>query len=139
MAALRGCIGPRLTEKERKKSYFGLRPLCDPKEFEHADFTAQLVRELFVLHQTRFETMLDTPLTLKNLLPFQVLYFMVLFVYAVISPMTPIITGACFLFMGAMFRHQFIHIYPKHPDSGGKLWANFIEIMLSCMLIAQIT
>eukprot|EP00522_Entomoneis_paludosa_P010249 CAMPEP_0172440364 /NCGR_PEP_ID=MMETSP1065-20121228/1000_1 /TAXON_ID=265537 /ORGANISM="Amphiprora paludosa, Strain CCMP125" /LENGTH=974 /DNA_ID=CAMNT_0013189155 /DNA_START=177 /DNA_END=3101 /DNA_ORIENTATION=- len=109
-AALRTYIGPNLTEKERNKSYMGLRPLCDPKEFEHADYTSQLV-----------------------------LYFMCLFVFAVISPILPVITAFCFAFMGAMFRQQFIHIYPKFPDSGGKLWANFIQIMLSCMFIAQVT
>ena len=64
---------------------------------------------------------------------------MVLFVYTVISPMTPLITGACFAFMGAMFRGQFMYIYGKRPDSGGKLFASFIQIMLSCMLIAEIT
>mmetsp|Transcript_11208 Transcript_11208/g.30938 ORF Transcript_11208/g.30938 Transcript_11208/m.30938 type:complete len:231 (+) Transcript_11208:1-693(+) len=64
---------------------------------------------------------------------------MVLFVYAVISPLTPLITGMCFLFMMSMYKHQFIFIYPAHFDSGGKLWANFIQIILSCMLIAQIT
>jgi len=109
-AALRRCIGPRLTKKERSKAYMGLRPLSDPKEFEHADFTSQLV-----------------------------LYFMCLFVFTVISPMMPIITAFCFLFMGSMFRHQFIYIYGKLPDSGGKLWQNFIQIMLTCMLVAQIT
>ena len=75
----------------------------------------------------------------KNLLPFQVLYFMTLFVYAVISPITQIVIGACFLFMGAMFRSQFIYIYGNRRDSGGKLWAQFIHIIQPCMLIAQLT
>ena len=109
-AFLRQFIGPNLTEKERSKSFMFLRPISDPKEFEHAEFAAQLV-----------------------------LYFMVLFVYAVISPITtPIITAFCFAFMGAMFRTQFMYCYPKTPDSGGKLWANFIQILLTCMIIAEI-
>ncbi|KAL7556780.1 hypothetical protein ACA910_005222 [Epithemia clementina (nom. ined.)] len=109
-AVLRSVIGPNLTEKERSKRFMGLAPLSDPPNFDHADFTAQLV-----------------------------LYFMVLFVYCVISPMTPLITAVCFAFLGAMFRGQFIYIYGKHPDSGGKLWASFIQILLTCMLIAQLT
>ncbi|KAL7578677.1 hypothetical protein ACA910_009816 [Epithemia clementina (nom. ined.)] len=109
-AVLRSFIGPNLTEKERQKRFMGLAPLSDPPDFEHADFTARLV-----------------------------LYFMVLFVYCVISPMTPLITAFCFAFLGTMFRGQFIYIYGKHPDSGGKLWASFIQIMLTCMLIAQFT
>jgi hypothetical protein len=46
IALLRQCIGPRLTEKERQTSFMGLRPLCDPQEFSHADFTSQSVRFL---------------------------------------------------------------------------------------------
>ncbi|KAL7556781.1 hypothetical protein ACA910_005223 [Epithemia clementina (nom. ined.)] len=110
LAILRRHIGPRLTEKERSKIYVGLRPLSCPQDFEHADYTAQLV-----------------------------LYYMVLFVYAVIYPMTPLITSVCFVFMGAMFRGQFIYVYDKYPDSGGKLWAHYIQVMLTCMIIAEIT
>ena len=46
MATLRSVIGPQLTEKERKTTYFGLRPLNDPQKFSHADFTAQAVSGL---------------------------------------------------------------------------------------------
>lgn len=109
-AFLRSKIGPNLTEKERAKTYCGLSPLSVPDDFDHASGTAQLV-----------------------------LYFMVLFVYCVISPIVPIITGLCFAFLGAMFRGQFIYIYANHPDSGGKVWVYFIQIMMSCMLIAQVT
>jgi Calcium-dependent channel, 7TM region, putative phosphate len=44
LALLRQCIGPRLTEKERQTTFMGLRPLCDPSEFPHADYTSQTVR-----------------------------------------------------------------------------------------------
>ena len=64
---------------------------------------------------------------------------MVLFVFTVIYPMTPLITAPCFVFMGSMFRNQFMYIYSKNPDSGGELWAFYIQVMLSCMLIAEIT
>ncbi|KAL7556777.1 hypothetical protein ACA910_005220 [Epithemia clementina (nom. ined.)] len=109
-AALRSKIGPNRTEKERKKIFMSLRPLSDPPPFPHADFTSRLV-----------------------------LYYMIFFVYSVISPLTPLITGACLAVKGTIFRGQFIYIYGPRRDSGGKLWAHFIQIMLSCMLIAQVT
>jgi hypothetical protein len=64
---------------------------------------------------------------------------MVLFVYTAISPLTNFILAFCFLFLGTMLRHQFIYVYPTVPDSGGKIWANFIRIFVSCMIVAQIT
>ena len=67
MAILRSFIGPRLTEKERRTTYLGLRPLADPLEFQHAYFTSQAV-----------------------------LYFMVLLVYSVISPLTNFFLAFCF-------------------------------------------
>lgn len=109
-AIVRSRIGPNLTEKERSKAYLGLNPLNEPPDFQHAVFTARLV-----------------------------LVFMVLFVYCVISPITPLITGVCFAFLGAMFRCQLIYIYGKRRDSGGKIWAHFVQVILSCMLIAQLT
>jgi len=110
MAILRSFIGPRLTEKERRTTYFGLRPLADPLAFQHAYLTSQ-----------------------------SVLYFMVLLVYSVISPLTNFFLAFCFLFLGTLLRHQFLYVYPKVPDSGGKIWSNFIKIFLGCMLMAQLT
>jgi hypothetical protein len=37
------------------------------------------------------------------------------------------------------YKHQFIYIYPPNPDSGGKIWLNFIRILMSCMLIGEFT
>jgi len=109
-ALLRKCIGPRLTKKERQKTFLCLRPLADPQEFEHADYLSNLV-----------------------------LYFMVILVYAVIAPLVSFIVAFCMLFMGAVMRHQFVYIYPTTPDSGGQMWMNFVHILCSCMLIAEIT
>ena len=64
---------------------------------------------------------------------------MVLFVYAVISPVVDVVSAVCFAFMGSMFRGQFMYTYGRDHDSGGKLWAHFIQIMLTCMLIAELT
>ena len=43
LALLRSFVGPRLTEKEKRTTFFGLRPLYDPLEFQHADFTSNAV------------------------------------------------------------------------------------------------
>ena len=64
---------------------------------------------------------------------------MVFLVYAVISPITCFVTAFCFVYMGSMFRHQFVYIYPAQPDSGGKIWMGFIRILLVCLLVAEIT
>jgi hypothetical protein len=39
----------------------------------------------------------------------------------------------------SVYRHHFVYVYPTRPDSGGKLWINFIRILLVCILIAQFT
>jgi len=141
LAVIRSIIGPRLTEKQRRMTFLGLRPLADPIEFEHADVLSQVV-----------------------------LYFTVQFVYAVIAPVTSFVLAFCFVYMGAAYRHQFVYvsqprperaalsasnrdtehihlycltqclqIYPTTPDSGGKLWTRFIRYTLICMLIGEIT
>jgi hypothetical protein len=107
---IRSLVGPTLTIKERNTSYLLLRPLSDPDPFQHAEVFAQVV-----------------------------LYFMVLFVYTTIAPLTSYFVAFCFIIMGFGYRHQFIYNYPTKPDSGGKLWSAFVGIALTCMLIAQIT
>merc|ERR1712238_264412 len=52
-----------------------------------------------------------------------VLYFIVFFVYATLAPITSI----------------FIFIYPTKPDSGGKLWVQFMRLIPVCLLIAEVT
>lgn len=110
-AFIRTRIGPKLTEKERSKSLHEfLRPLSNPAEFEHAEVLANVV-----------------------------LYFMVMFVYAIISPIINYFMAFCFIILGSGYRYQLIHNYPTTPDSGGKMWMGFIGICLTCMVIAQIT
>ena len=109
-AFVRSKVGPNLTEKERNTTWSGLRPLSDPPEFGHADALSSTV-----------------------------LYFMVFFVYSTFAPITCFFMAICFLLMGAGYRHQFVYIYPTFPDSGGKLWAKFIGILPTCMIIAQVT
>lgn len=111
VAFTRSKIGPNLTEKERSKPHREfLRPLSDPRDFEHAQVFANVV-----------------------------LYFMVIFVYAIISPIINYFIAFCLIVMGSGYRYQFISNYPPTPDSGGKLWYGFITICLACMVIAQLT
>lgn len=109
-AFARSILGPKLTEEERRTTWCGLRPFADPLEFEHAKILSGLV-----------------------------LYFIVFFVYATLAPITSIFVFLCFIFTGAAYRHQFIFIYPTLPDSGGKLWVQFMQLVPVCLLIAEIT
>jgi len=110
MALLRRCIGPRLTQKERDQIYMYLRPLSQPAEFWFAYMLSQII-----------------------------LYFTILLVFAVISPITSFVLGFCFVFAQSMYRHQFIYIYPPTADSGGMHWTRFIQTLLVSMLIAECT
>jgi len=109
-AFLRSFVGPKLTEKERRQTFMGIRPFADPSEFEHAEVLSNIV-----------------------------LYFVVFFVYATLAPVTSIFMFICFAFMGSAYRHQFIFIYPTKPDSGGKLWVQFMGLVPVCLLIAELT
>lgn len=88
----------------------GLQPLSEPQDFRHAVYLSG-----------------------------NVLLFMVYFVYAVIAPLVSFIIGFCFLMLEALFRHQFVYIYAPQPDSGGHLWMNFIRVITTCFLIAELT
>ncbi|GAX10877.1 hypothetical protein FisN_31Hh086 [Fistulifera solaris] len=111
MALLRKCIGPRFTEKQKRTTYYGLRPLADPSPFSFA----------------------------SNMASVHVFFFMVIFVYQVIAPITSYIVGLCFFVLHPSFLHQFVYIYPTNPDSGGVIWLNFIRIIQTCMVIGQVT
>ena len=109
-ALIRKFVGPRLTKKERRRKFLLFRPLADPRDFEYADFASNLV-----------------------------LYFVVLLVYSVISPLTNYFVAICFMYMTAVFRHQFVYIYPATSDSGGKMWIKFIRIFIACLFIGEFT
>jgi hypothetical protein len=98
MAWLRRRVGPNLTEKERNTVHMGMRPLSNPEEFRHAEVFGQAI-----------------------------LYFMVFFVYSTMAPITSFFLAFCFLLTGSGYRNQFFYNYPTTPDSGGKLWSNFIR------------
>jgi len=107
-AGLRRCIGPRLTEKERDSPYMSCRPLSNPRDFLFA-------------HIYSAET----------------LTFMVLFVFTLLAPIISYILAFAFLIMELGNRHQFFYIYPSTPDSGGRIWMEFISVCLCCMPVAE--
>jgi hypothetical protein len=110
VAFFRHFIGPNLTKNERSRTWGGINSLEDPPKFRLAKTFAQIV-----------------------------LYFMVLFVYAPIAPVTTFALFFCFILLESGYRYQFIHNYPRPFDTGGKLWLVFIEFTLASMLISQLT
>jgi len=103
---LRKFVGPRLTEDEKNTPYFGCRPLSNPRFFLLAIVSAKIV-----------------------------LFFMILFTFTVLAPLTCCVTAFAFLVMEIGYRHQFIYVYPV-LDQGGLLWLQFIKFLLACMTIA---
>lgn len=103
-------IGRRLTEKERNQNCGILKPRSVVDKF------------YFSRVQARF-----------------VLYFMVLFVYSSVSPLVNWFCMFFFLFLGSVYRHQFVYNYPGTPDSGGQIWLSFMHVLLACVVIAQLT
>lgn len=110
LASLRSCFGPNLTEEERNSPWLFLSPLAVPPVFNHASALSQIV-----------------------------LFCMILFVYAVLAPLTSIVMVVSFLILGSGYRHQFVYIYPPTQESGGRLWMSFVGIMINCMVVAQLT
>jgi hypothetical protein len=106
----RYAFGPRLTAKERRKTWNIFYSLEDPPEFWHAEIFAQVI-----------------------------LFFVVFFVYSTIAPITSAFLCACFLICESGYRYHFIHNYKTTPDSGGKLWQGFIQVLVVSMLIGELT
>ncbi len=133
MALLRKCIGPRYTEKQKRTTYYGIRPLADPSPFSFASNMASVNVFFFMvifvsnLSSCSFRLILSlTPFSIRK-------------VYQVIAPITSYIVGLCFFVLHPSFLHQFVYIYPTNPDSGGVIWLNFIRIIQTCMIIGQVT
>jgi len=108
-AWIRSKFGPNLTEKERNTPWLGLAPLSVPDEFGHAEALSDLV-----------------------------IYFLLLFVYSVMSPIMAFVQALAFGITGMVYRHQFMYIY-EPIDSGGELWAQSVKLIIASMFIAQIT
>ena len=95
-------------------------------------FTLLKVKALELLGTTYFQL-------LTCCIIWQVLLFMVYLVYSVIAPLVSFVLAFCFVLRGALFRHQFIYVYPPKRDSGGRIWMEFIRILTVCLLIAELT
>ena len=109
-AWIRKKFGPNLTKKERKKTWMGLSPLCDPPELDFADVQAKII-----------------------------LYYMITFVYGILAPVTGIIMFFTFLLFSLCYRNQLMYVYPTTNDTGGQLFTRFANLVMVCMLISEVT
>lgn len=111
MAFLRRYVfGPRLTRKERRKTWKMFYSLEDPPAFWHAELLVQVM-----------------------------LFFVVFYVYNTIAPITSVFLLFCFVICESGYRYHFIHNQKPTPDSGGKLWLGAINVMLASSIIGQCT
>eukprot|EP00588_Corethron_pennatum_P006430 CAMPEP_0194286570 /NCGR_PEP_ID=MMETSP0169-20130528/32792_1 /TAXON_ID=218684 /ORGANISM="Corethron pennatum, Strain L29A3" /LENGTH=899 /DNA_ID=CAMNT_0039033047 /DNA_START=142 /DNA_END=2838 /DNA_ORIENTATION=+ len=109
-AWIRSKIGPNLTEKERKQPWIIFRPLCVSEEFEFSTTQANLI-----------------------------LFYTILLVYSVISPVLNWIMCFTFFLLSLVYRHQVFYIYPPTNDTGGYLFPQFVKMVIGCIYIAEIT
>ena len=110
-ALLRRFVGPNATKKESRKAWMYIFTLEDPPPFWMAETFAQV----------------------------QILFIVVLLVYAPIAPFTACALLFCFFLMEAGYRFQFYHNYPRAYDTGGKLFYTFFQYVLASLLIAEFT
>lgn len=108
-STLRKRVGPRATDRERGLPFLGLRPLCNPRNFLYAKVLAN-----------------------------QSLFFMLLFTFVTLSPLICYVLLFSFSMFEIGYRHQFIHVYPPTPDSGGQMWITFLDILLISSVIAEL-
>mmetsp|Transcript_1346 Transcript_1346/g.2434 ORF Transcript_1346/g.2434 Transcript_1346/m.2434 type:complete len:887 (+) Transcript_1346:264-2924(+) len=110
MALIRERIGPNLTEKERSTPYMGILPITEPAEMEYPMLFAEMI-----------------------------LYFMINLVYSCIAPIMSYILLVCFGLLSVVFRHQLIYTYSTENDDGGKLWSSAIMLLITCMIVSELT
>jgi len=110
IAMIRSKLGPKITEKERRQPWLGLKPLC-----------------------FKFE------LTQPALLAHQIVVFMVLFVYSTLHPISCIVTLASFAITSMVYRNNLVHIYHPTNDTGGQFWPIVAKYLIYMMVISQLT
>ena len=132
-AYLRKFVGPRVTKKQRRTTFFGLRPLADPMYFQFSLNMAQSSVLYFMIVMVSLETAASIRTKAGHLT------FLFSQVYQTIAPLTCFFLCFCFIILRPAFLHQFVYIYPTLPDSGGKIWISFIRIIMVCMTVAQLT
>ena len=67
------------------------------------------------------------------------LFFVVYFVYATIAPISSWFLFGCFGICESGYRYHLIHNNHPYPDSGGRLWQSFIQVLMASMLIGELT
>jgi hypothetical protein len=119
---IRKKLGPSLTPKERNKIWLGLRPIENYEVLKELGLPPVLYR-----------------LELADVLSNLILFFMITFAYACISPAMSFLM--CFIFglLETCYRNQLIYVYSPENDSGGQLWPNAVKVLIACLIIAEIT
>ena len=107
---IRSKLGPKITEKERRQPWLGLKPLC---------FKFELAQPALLAHQ--------------------ILVFMVLFVYSILHPISCIVTLASFAITSMVYRNNLIHVYHPTNDTGGQFWPIVAKYLIYMMVISQLT
>jgi hypothetical protein len=110
MAVIRQKIGPNLTEKEQNTPFMGILPISEPEEMEYPMLFAELI-----------------------------LYFMINLVYSCVAPIMSYILIIAFIILNVVFRHQLIYTYSRANDDGGKLFGSAIKLLVTCMLVSEVT
>lgn len=110
LAIARNRFGPSLSEKEKNKEWKFFKPLSSPPE-------------------------LDLPALLSEMM----LYTMILLVYSCIAPIMSYIMVLCFSILRLTYRNQLLYVYPSTQDSGGILWEKMMKLIMTCMIIAEVT
>lgn len=122
MGFIRKNLGPSLTPKERNKIWLGLRPIENYEVWKDLGLKPVLYN-----------------LELADVLSNLILFFMIIFAYACLSPALSFLM--CFIFglLETCYRNQLIYVYSPENDSGGQLWPNAVKILIVCLIIAEIT
>ncbi|EER00006.1 hypothetical protein Pmar_PMAR024483, partial [Perkinsus marinus ATCC 50983] len=106
----RRCLGSNLSEKERSRPWLFLDPLSAPVELNH-------------------------PRVLSTIM----LFFMILFVYFVMSPISSFVMAMAFSFFSLVYKNQFAVVYAPSCDTKGELWTRAIRFILACLISAEFT
>ncbi|EER00603.1 hypothetical protein Pmar_PMAR021974 [Perkinsus marinus ATCC 50983] len=67
------------------------------------------------------------------------LFFMILFVYSVMSPISSFVMAIAFSFFSLVYKNQFAVVYAPSCDTKGELWTRAIRFILACLISAEFT
>ena len=110
VSTLRCAFGPNLTENEKARACWGMRPLTSVPQINFAKSFSEII-----------------------------LFIMILLVYSCIAPFMNYIMVLAFMLLTLTKRNQLIYIYPPQNDTGGLLWYKAMKLMISCMIIAEVS